>query len=177
MPSKFAAFVLIAAGAAVFTRTLSAQDARFPSNEDLRHTRAMSQPRLSPDARSVIVQVSDATADGGRTHLWLVDIKQNSARQLTYSPASDKRGEHNGEWMPDGNTILFLAKRGEHTQLYRLPMEGGEARPFDLKIEPVTDASLEPDALPPVQTKAPQKPEQIEIDVERFFVAPDGKWI
>ncbi len=102
----------------------------------------------------MLIQISDATADGGRSHLWLVDIKQNAARQLTYSPASDKRGEHNGEWMPDGNTILFLAKRGEHTQLYRLPMEGGEARPFDLKIEPVVDASKEPDAIPPDATKS-----------------------
>src|SRR5215469_1118422 len=120
---------------AVSAPVVLAQEAHFPSNEDLRHTRAISQPRLSPDGQSVLLQVSDATADGGRTHLWLVDIKQNTSRQLTYSPASDKRGEHNGEWLPDGNSILFLAKRGEHTQLYLLPMEGGEAHPYDLKVE------------------------------------------
>src|SRR5262249_17082639 len=119
----------------------------------------------------------DSTADGGRTHLWLVDIKQKASRQLTYSPSSDKRGEHNGEWLPDGNSILFLAKRGEHTQLYLLPMEGGEAHPYDLKVEPSVDASLEPDALPPNQSKTTQKPEPVEIDVERFSVSPDGKWI
>src|SRR5215475_9169732 len=127
--------------AAIQISTLSsvAQDTHFPSNEDLRHTRAISQPRLSPDAASVLLQVSDATADGGRTHLWLVDIKQNTSRQLTYSPASDKRGEH--------------------TQLYRLPMEGGEAHPYELKIDPPVDASQEADAIPPNQTKASQKPE------------------
>lgn len=154
-----------------------AQETHFPTNEDLRHTRAISQPRLSPDAQSVLLQVSDATADGGRTHLWLVDIKQNTARQLTYSPASDKRGEHSGEWMPDGNAILFLAKRGEHTQLYRLPMEGGEAHPYELKIDPLVDMSQQQDAIPPGQTKPAQKPEQVEIDVSRFSVSPDGKWI
>jgi dipeptidyl aminopeptidase/acylaminoacyl peptidase len=179
MRKKFArvSILFTIALSAVSAERLFAQEAHFPSNEDLRHTRTLSQPRLSPDAQSVLIQIADTTADGGRTHLWLVDIKQNAARQLTYSPASDKRGEHNGEWTPDGNTILFLAKRGEHTQLYRLPMEGGEARPFDLKIEPGVDASREPDALPPDGTKAPQKPEQVEIDVERFFISPDGKWI
>lgn len=162
---------------AVSAGKIIAQDAHFPSNEDLRHTRAISQPRLSPDARSVLLQVSDATADGGKTHLWLVDVKQNTSRQLTYSPAADKRGEHNGEWFPDGDSILFLAKRGEHTQLYRLPMEGGEARAYELKIEPAVDVSKDADAVPPSQTKAPEKPEQVEMDVERYAVSPDGKWI
>jgi dipeptidyl aminopeptidase/acylaminoacyl peptidase len=173
MPTKYVLSVLLAAAVV----GVSAQEMHFPSNEDLRHTRAISQPRLSPDAQSVLVQVSDATADGGRSHLWLVDIKQNTSRQLTYSPASDKRGEHNGEWLPDGSAVFFLAKRGEHTQLYRLPMEGGEAHPYDLKIDPPVDASTEPDAIPPNQKKSSEKPEQVEIDVERFSISPDGKWI
>ncbi|MGB7134802.1 MAG: hypothetical protein WBD46_05920, partial [Acidobacteriaceae bacterium] len=80
----------------------------------------MAQPKLSPDGQSVLVQITDATADGGKSHLWLVDIHANTARQLTYSPASDKRGESQGAWMPDGNAILFMAHRGEHTQLFRL---------------------------------------------------------
>ncbi len=29
----------------------------------------------------------------------------------------------------------------------------------------------------PTRRRAPQKPEQVEIDVERFFISPDGKWI
>jgi dipeptidyl aminopeptidase/acylaminoacyl peptidase len=164
---------------AISSVRLNAQATNFPTNEDLRHTRAFSLPRLSPDGQSVLLQVSDATADGGRTHLWLVDIKGNAARQLTYSPAADKRGEHNGEWMPDGNSIVFLAKRGEHTQLFRLPMEGGEAHPYELKIDPVVDASQAADAIPPREKaeKPTQKPEPIEMDVERYAVAPDGKWI
>ena len=177
MRSKHALILLSAAIIGVSTSGLAAQQTRFPTNEDLRHTRAITQPRLSPDGQSVIAQVSDATADGGRTHLWLVDIKQDSSRQLTYSPESDKRGEHNGEWMPDGSAVLFLAKRGEHTQLYRLPMEGGEAHPYSLKVDPPVDLSQEPDAIPPKQTKSTQKPEQVEIDVERFAVSPDGRSI
>lgn len=162
----------------------AADENHFPSNEDLRHIRIMAQPRLSPDGRSVLVQIADSTADGGKTHLWLIDVQQNTPRQLTYSPAADKRGENSAEWMPDGNSILFLAHRGEHTQLFQLPMNGGEAHPFDVKIVPPVDESTAPGALPPAKdTKETSKPaadakaEPVECDVERYFVAPGGRWI
>ena len=150
----------------------------FPSNEDLRHVRAISQPRLSPDGDSVLVQVTDATADGGKSHLWLVDVKANTARQLTYSPAGDKQGEHGGEWMPDGSGILFLAHRGEHTQLFLLPMHGGEAHAYEVKIVPPVDESTAPDAIPVEKPGAPAaKTEPVECDVQRFSVSPDGETI
>jgi dipeptidyl aminopeptidase/acylaminoacyl peptidase len=155
----------------------ASDDAPFPTNEDLRHVRAMSQPRLSPDGRSVLIQVTDTTADGAKSHLWLVDIKQNTSRQVTWSTPQEKRGEYAGRWMPDGTAILFLAHRGEHTQLYRLPMEAGEARPFDLKITPPVDASNLPDAIPPRKDAAAAKTDPVAIDVENYDVSPDGKLI
>jgi len=51
----------------------------FPSNEDLRHTRAIADPQLSPDGQQVLLQVTDSTADGARTHIWLVDIAHDAA--------------------------------------------------------------------------------------------------
>ncbi len=154
---------------------------RFPSNEDMRHVRSMAQPKVSPDGQSVLIQISDATADGGKSHLWLVDVKSNSSRQLTWSATGDKRGESAGQWMPDGESILFLAHRGEHTQLFRLPMNGGEAHAFEIKIAPPVDESTGPDAIPPAKKSAttadPAKPEPVEADVERYFIAPDGKHI
>src|SRR5271166_3379817 len=155
----------------------ASDDAHFPSNEDLRHVRAMSQPRLSPDGRSVLIQVTDSTADGAKSHLWLVDIKQNTSRQLTWSTPQDKRGEYSGRWIPDGTSILFLAHRDEHTQLYRLPMEAGEARPYDLKISPPVDASTLPDSIPPRKDATATKTEPVSIDVESYDISPDGKWI
>ena len=155
----------------------AADNAHFPSNEDLRHVRAMAQPRLSPDGHSVLVQITDSTADGGKSHLWLVDIKQNSARQLTWSTPQEKRGEYAGRWMPDGNSILFLAHRGDHTPLYRLPMEGGESRPYDLKVAPPVDESNAADAIPPHKDTAPAKTDPVTIDVENYSPSPDGKLI
>jgi dipeptidyl aminopeptidase/acylaminoacyl peptidase len=160
------------------TLARAAAEDHFPSNEDLRHVRSMSQPRLSPDGHSVLIQIADSTADGAKTHIWLIDVQQDTSRQLTWSPTTDKRGEHSAEWMPDGSAVLFLAHRGDHTQLFSLPMNGGEAHPFEVKIVPPVDESKEPGALPPAKeadsADAVAKPEPVECDVEQFFVAPDG---
>ena len=156
--------------------------ATFPTNEQLRHFKAMGDPRLSPDSKQVLLRVVDATADGAKGHLWLVPVDGSAARQLTYSPDADKGGERSGMWMPDGQSILFLAHRGEHTSLFRLPMNGGEAKPFDLKVTPLADESKLPGALPPAAPDAakPAKDEKIEevtIDVAGFRISPDGKTV
>lgn len=171
---------------------VQAAEKKFPDNEGLRHVRAMASPQLSPDGNSVLVQIADATADGGKSHLWLITRGQGGAaasdRQLTFSlpaPAdkADKRGEFAGTWMPDGSAVLFLAHRGEHTQLYKLPMRGGEAVAFDLKIVPSVDESKRADAVPPAKkdssakTTTTGKETPVEIDVSHYWTAPDGKTI
>ena len=169
--------LLVLVGAYGPARPRAAGD-HAPSNEDLRHVRALAQPRLSPDGAHVLIGITDPTVDGAKSHLWIVDVKGNAARQITYSRAADRRGESSGEWMPDGQSVLFLAHRGDHTQLYRLPMDGGEARPYDVKIVPSVDASTAPDAIPPAKdAKASGKPQPIESDVLRYAVSPDGKAI
>lgn len=169
----------------------------FPDNEELRHFKTMGDPRLAPDGKRILLLVTEATADGGKTHLWLTDVDGVEPRQVTYSPDSDKRGEYEGEWMPDGQSILFLAKRGEYTALYQLPMAGGEARMFDLKVQPVVDQASLPDALPlkseetraeePKSSDSPssKRPETkpaaegaaVPINVAKYQAAPNGKWV
>jgi dipeptidyl aminopeptidase/acylaminoacyl peptidase len=155
----------------------------------------MSDPRLAPDGKRILIRITDATADGATSHLWLTGVDGEDPRQLTYSPDADKRGEYEGEWMPDGQSILFLAKRGEHSSLYQLPMNGGEAKAFELKVKPVVDQARFPDALPlkdqeakpgdPKSSDRPSTPKtdtkadadsgEVPIDVKGYKVAPDGK--
>lgn len=148
--------------------------AQTVTNEDLRHIRGLSDPRLSPDGAHVLIEVSETTADGGASHIWLIDAKSNASRQVTFSPDSDKAGEKHARWM--GNSaILFLAKRGEHTRLYRMSMSGGEARPFNLKVAPPADASATADALPPRKADAPSPaPDPLPLDIDEFASSPDG---
>src|ERR1700721_949106 len=46
----------------------------FPTSEELRHLKTMSAPLLSPDGRQVLFTVTEATADGGKTHFWLAAV-------------------------------------------------------------------------------------------------------
>jgi dipeptidyl aminopeptidase/acylaminoacyl peptidase len=187
VPALFA-LATFAATAALDAQTASPH---FPTSEDLRHTRAIGDPQLSPDAKQAIITVTDSTADGGKSHLWLVDIAGNTSRQLTYSPASEKptegRGESHGRWMPDNSAILFLAKRGETTQVFRLPMTGGEAIPYDLKIVPLpapdekaSDKKSEANKLEDnKETKGTKdaKPEPLALDIDDFALSADGRWL
>lgn len=145
----------------------------------------MGEARLSPDGTRVLLRVQESTADGAAGHLWLVDVAGGGApRQLTFSPEGEKRGERDGEWMPDGRGVLFLAKRGEKTGLFRLPMDGGEAVRFAMDVPVVVDESKRPGRIPPVEAKDKAaddakgtKPEKAELDVSGFAVSPDGKWV
>lgn len=161
---------LLATGMLAFAAPALADQLHPPGNEDLRHVRSFSSPQLSPDGKRVLVVLSDDTASGAASHLWLVDLASNAARQLTVSPSGEKRGEKAGRWSADGSAVLFLAKRGDHTQLFRLPMAGGEAEPYDLKVVPQADRSLAPDA-------PSSKPDPLAIDVDSFIPSPDGALI
>ena len=173
--------------------TAAQQAPAFPTSEDLRHFRGLVDPRLSPDGKQVLYRVLEAAADGGASHLWLTDLAANTTRQITFSPPSDKGGERNAEWMPDGS-ILFLAKRGEQTQLFRLPAQFGEAQPFDLKVLPLVDITKQPtyidtttkktetDAPPANAPPAGEKKEEPAdlrqpINVSSFSIAPNGKLV
>jgi dipeptidyl aminopeptidase/acylaminoacyl peptidase len=157
-----------------------AEDPRFPNSDDLRHIKGIASPLLSPDGRQVLFTMTDSTADGAKSHLWMVAVSGGAPHQLTYSPSADKRGEHSAAWAPDGSAILFLAKRGDNTQLFRLPLTGGEAMPYDLKVVPVVDDSKEADFIPPAKAddkKNDTKTEPLAINVSGFALSPDDHWL
>ena len=163
-------------GALCIASRLIAAEA-FPGNEDLRHVRRLDDPRVSPSGARVLVHIADATADGGRSHVWLIDLASNQARQLTYSPPSDQEGEHEARWLND-ETIVFLAKRGERTELFQLSLTGGEAQAFAPAVLPPVDAAKEPDAIPPRKADAAEAPVgPLPLGVDNFEVAPDARYI
>ncbi|HUD56296.1 MAG TPA: prolyl oligopeptidase family serine peptidase [Terracidiphilus sp.] len=189
------AFIFCVSGLAFAAGILRAEQApapHFPTTEDLRHLKSIGGPQLSPDGKQALFTVVDATADGAKAHVWLVATTgSDKARQLTFSPPADKRGERNPQWAPDGSAILFLAHRGERTELFRLDLRGGEAAPYNLKIVPPVDESKEKDAIPPPGAEKsndkkpkerpdPQKngaPEQIALEPSGFAISADGKWL
>ena len=197
-PRLFLSGLFLAFSAALHAAPAADKDApHFPTTDDLRHLKAFGSPQLSPDGSQVLFTVTSSTADGAASHLWIVSTSgdKDTLRQLTFGTPSDKRGERGAQWSPDGKAIFFLAHRGEHTQLFRLDLRGGEAQPYDLKILPPIDDSKEKNFIPPPgadkndkkdekkaekkseDKKDEKKDEQLPIDVSSYSISEDGKWL
>lgn len=159
----------------------ASEQARFPSNEDLRNIGSIENAELSPDGRRALLEIRDPTAKGGRAHLWLIDIGAGVGRQLTFSHDADDVGEAHGQWMPDGRSVLFVARRRDHTRLFRLPMDGGEAQ--EIAIDGVPDIDfyeVSPDgrrialAARDPETSAEKRQREEKSDVIRVDHDPHG---
>ncbi len=86
----------------------------------------VSDPRLSPDGKSIVYQQreTDYDANKGTNGLWLQQGKEEP-RRLTAKGGSD----NSPRWAPDGKSIYFLSSRSGTSQVWRLDMNGGEAQP------------------------------------------------
>jgi dipeptidyl aminopeptidase/acylaminoacyl peptidase len=94
---------------------------------DLNSLARVSDPQVSPDGRYVVYAQRDADLDAnrGRTDLWMLDLDSAGAkpRRLTQHSANDTHPR----WSADGSSVYFLSSRAGSTQVWRLPLAGGEA--------------------------------------------------
>jgi dipeptidyl aminopeptidase/acylaminoacyl peptidase len=84
----------------------------------------ISDHRVSPDGRWVafVVRTTDLEGNRGRTDLYLVGVDGQGLKRLTSNPASDT----SPRWAPDGKNLWFLSTRSGSSQVWRLPLDGGE---------------------------------------------------
>ena len=105
----------------------------------------LADPQVSPDGSRIVfaVSVTDLERNKRRSDLWLVGVDGEGLRRLT----SHESGSNSPRWSADGGSVLFLSSRSGSSQVWRIPVDGGEA-------ERVTDLPL---------------------DVGAFVPAPDGR--
>jgi len=98
----------------------------------------ISDPQPSPDGTRVVFVVSrlDLDANRRRADLWMVGSDGTGLRRLTTHDASVSQPR----WTPDGRALLFLSSRSGSSQVWRIPIEGGES-------QPVTQLPLDVEAL------------------------------
>jgi dipeptidyl aminopeptidase/acylaminoacyl peptidase len=95
--------------------------------EDMVKMERIASPALSPDASRVVytVRTTDTEKNRGHTELWMLDLRAAPLlpQRLTHSAANNS----DPEWSPSGDAIFFLSERSGTSQVWRLPMAGGEA--------------------------------------------------
>ncbi|MGE5232768.1 MAG: prolyl oligopeptidase family serine peptidase [Acidobacteriota bacterium] len=139
------ASALCAAAVCLATAAAAASATHPFSVRDLVMMDRVSAPVVSPDGKTVVfvLRTTDLEANKGRTHLWAVGSDGSGLRQLTTATASDSSPAYS----PDGAGVYFLSARSGSSQVWRLPLGGGEA-------EQVT---------------------RLPLDVDSFQISRDGK--
>ena len=104
--------------------------------DDLWRFSRVGGPAPAPDGSAVVVPVTtyDMEQNRGRARLWLVPVAPpgGEPRPIT----TDEYSSTDPAYSPDGKRIAFVRAQGEEkSQLYVLPLEGGEA-------ERLTDMTL-----------------------------------
>ncbi len=132
--------------------------------EDVHELTGVSDPRSSPDGRTIAYAVwkIDKDANDVKGAIWLAPVDGSAPpRQFTSGTSRDA----DPRWSPDGTRIAFTSKRdGGVPQLYVMPVGGGEARKLtDLK-EDVTQPAWSPDGNRIVFVARHRAPEYGEVD-------------
>ena len=124
-----------------------AQPKRAMTVDDVMSMRTVSDPRISPDGRSVafVVTQADMKTNFRNSDVWIVGSDGGEPRQLTLAPKRDD----SPQWSSDSRNLAFISDRDGKAQVYVIRVDGGEA-------EKVTDAKTA---------------------VQSFAWSPDGKRI
>jgi dipeptidyl aminopeptidase/acylaminoacyl peptidase len=113
--------------------------------EDVYELTGVADPRLSPDGTTVayVVGTVDKDANEYRAAIWLAAADGSTLpRRFT----SGEKNDADPRWSPDGTRLAFTSNRaGKVSQLYVIPVAGGEPCKLTSLKEDVTEPAWSPD--------------------------------
>jgi dipeptidyl aminopeptidase/acylaminoacyl peptidase len=97
----------------------------------------------SPDGKHVLFTVTTHDWKKGKsnTDIYLVDENGENLRQMTRFEGTDAHPR----WSPDGDSFLFVSSRGDESQVWVMPLQGGEPRAVSKISTGVSDPTWSPD--------------------------------
>jgi dipeptidyl aminopeptidase/acylaminoacyl peptidase len=93
--------------------------------EDVYRTKSVSDMSVSPDGNRVVFTVtsSDLPRAKRSSRIWIADTNGNTVRELTQGDS-----DSSAKWSPDGRSIAFVRTKDSQSNLWLLPLAGGESR-------------------------------------------------
>jgi dipeptidyl aminopeptidase/acylaminoacyl peptidase len=113
----------------VFVLTSHAQHKTPVVASDLMKIATANQIQISPDGNRAVMVVNRKAVKNENEyyytrHLYLLDLAgKEEARQLTFGDKNDTQPQ----WSPDGKSIAFVRNENDKSQIWILPLNGGEA--------------------------------------------------
>ena len=91
---------------------------------DFYRLRPVLEPVISPDGRTIVYTVTSRDFEHAKqtVHLWRVDADGTHARALTGGDTTNQQPT----FSPDGGRLAFLSTRSSESQVWILPLGGGE---------------------------------------------------
>jgi dipeptidyl aminopeptidase/acylaminoacyl peptidase len=85
----------------------------------------VADPQISPDGKTIAAVISRPNYEDDRydAELVLIDVATRKQRVLTHG----RRGVAFPRWSPSGDRLAFLALAGPESQIFVMPMNGGDA--------------------------------------------------
>jgi dipeptidyl aminopeptidase/acylaminoacyl peptidase len=110
---------------------------------DLPKLVALSAPQISPDGRSIVVVVrrADYEHDRNERALDVVDVATGRHCALTVW----RKGVSSPAWSPEGDRLAFLADVDDKSQIFVMPVNGGDAARVTNAPEGVEQFAWRPD--------------------------------
>jgi len=105
--------------------SVSAQKRAF-TIEDLYKIKSIGSPLISNDGSKIVFTIteSDLKSAKSNTEIYLMNVDGTNQKQLTNNEAAD----FNPIWKSDDSGIIFTSTRTGSSQLFCLPISGGEAK-------------------------------------------------
>jgi dipeptidyl aminopeptidase/acylaminoacyl peptidase len=143
---------------------------------DLAKLVTVSNPKVRPDGKSVVMVVSRPNMVKNRfdRELVLVDIATGQQRSLTF----ERQGLGQPRWSPRGDRLAFLASAGTAKdgkyQVFVMPMTGGDARRVTDASQGVQHFAWSPDGTQIAYAAADEPVKKKDKNDDAFEVGNDG---
>jgi dipeptidyl aminopeptidase/acylaminoacyl peptidase len=120
-------FVCLAITLAIATASIAA-DKRPMQVEDLFKFKRVAAPRISPDGKTVVYQLTSVNLAENKSSaaLWIAATDGKTPPKQLTEPKGKKDG--NPRWSPDGKKLIFESNRSGSSQLWVVSVDGDEPK-------------------------------------------------